>query len=264
MLLFYIFVTSILCSCSILYDDLIGYANKMELFIAINENRNNLDLLISKYYSYFKDKFVIINNNKRIIKRYSHKSIIYDDALTNDIFDKMRIEFIGVNFNKNVVSFNPKCSMGYAEFYPVFYYTFDTKMHSEYFHTYTIDDDDDDDIFIKSGNWSMYLNCENGHYGHYGWYIERIDEHWYYSEEYWNKFGAIDYVKDDLVKMNQYDEIINILDNNRYSAVFEDIFVRDSAHKRNIFEFDKFSLNRNGYFKHLKKLENLKMLEINL
>ena len=51
----------------------------------------------------------------------------------------------------------------------------------------------------------------------FGWYTEKICDNWYYYEEDWDHFNFINYIKDDLKHMKEYNEIYN-----RFTEYFDD------------------------------------------
>ena len=66
--------------------------------------------------------------------------------------------------------------------------------------------------YITNGKWTVHFFQEKS-----GWYTEKICDNWYYYEEDWDHFNFINYIKDDLRQMKEYNEIYN-----RITQYFDD------------------------------------------
>ena len=198
----YILISINVLSCSNIEKK---YKNKNELVLDINNNIYVLNNLISTLKNNFSNEYVKIENQKKLI----NDSIEYHDAFIDDLYKKMHLQLISVDFDNNIIIFIPKASINYEERYPKFYYSLDGKSHFEYIYKKLFKEDDINICFDK---WQINLSVYKNQYDRHGWYIEKLDNNWYYAEEDFGYLRAIDYIKDDLIKIGRYSEISSFME----------------------------------------------------
>lgn len=199
--IFYILISVNVLSCSNIEKK---YINKNELVLDINNNIDVLNNLISTLKNNFSNEYVKIENQKKLI----NDSIEYHDAFIDDLYKRMHLKLISVDFDNNIVIFIPKASITYEERYPKFYYSLDGKSHFEYIYKKLFKEDD---INISSEKWIINLSVYKNQYNRHGWYIEKLNNNWYYTEQDYGYLRAIDYIKEDLIETGRYSEIIDFM-----------------------------------------------------
>ena len=183
-------LVSVLHSCAREVFEIDGFKNKKEIITLIEENIDDLNELTLEMYIKFQDRNrdVVIENS--FFKTFNHHNE-YKTKLSNIIFDKMRIKYIYIDYNKKRVDYSIRCKFGT---YIGFYYSFDDNKNYYNYSDRVIENAKENHSYIEYDNITVSWDFIK-----HGWYTEKICANWYFYEEDWDYLNFIKYIYDDVV-----------------------------------------------------------------